>query len=145
DADEAPEIVSLEDADEEAKGDSTDLPDLGDDDVDIGDDDDTFLEEAEEEDDDVKDIIGVGDDDDEQSPRPPGGLCSVPRERGLILPPGGFRSRQQRWRRCRQTTSSPETVSVRQNRVWGHSSVGRALEWHSRGQGFDSPWLHQYP
>ena len=25
----------------------------------------------------------------------------------------------------------------------GHSSVGRALEWHSRGQGFDSPWLHQ--
>ena len=65
DADEAPEIVSLEDADEEAKGDSTDLPDLGDDDVDIGDDDDTFLEEEEEEDDDVKDIIGVGDDDDE--------------------------------------------------------------------------------
>src|SRR5690606_34676323 len=27
----------------------------------------------------------------------------------------------------------------------GHSSVGRALEWHSRGQGFDSPWLHQIP
>ncbi len=27
---------------------------------------------------------------------------------------------------------------------WGHSSVGRALEWHSRGQGFDSPWLHQF-
>src|SRR5262249_23218291 len=26
---------------------------------------------------------------------------------------------------------------------WGHSSVGRALEWHSRGRGFDSPWLHQ--
>jgi hypothetical protein len=24
----------------------------------------------------------------------------------------------------------------------GHSSVGRALEWHSRGQGFDSPRLH---
>ena len=24
----------------------------------------------------------------------------------------------------------------------GHSSVGRALEWHSRGQGFDSPCLH---
>ena len=24
----------------------------------------------------------------------------------------------------------------------GHSSVGRALEWHSRGRGFDSPWLH---
>ena len=27
----------------------------------------------------------------------------------------------------------------------GHSSVGRALEWHSRGRGFDSPWLHQFP
>src|SRR5690606_29932294 len=27
----------------------------------------------------------------------------------------------------------------------GHSSVGRALEWHSRGRGFDSPWLHQSP
>ncbi len=23
------------------------------------------------------------------------------------------------------------------------SSVGRALEWHSRGQGFDSPRVHQ--
>ena len=30
------------------------------------------------------------------------------------------------------------------SRMWGHSSVGRALEWHSRGQGFDSPWLHQF-
>ena len=28
-------------------------------------------------------------------------------------------------------------------RNWGHSSVGRAREWHSRGRGFDSPWLHQ--
>ena len=27
--------------------------------------------------------------------------------------------------------------------LWGCSSVGRALEWHSRGQGFDSPQLHQ--
>ena len=25
---------------------------------------------------------------------------------------------------------------------WGYSSVGRALEWHSRGQGFKSPILH---
>ena len=30
-------------------------------------------------------------------------------------------------------------------RLWGHSSVGRALEWHSRGQGSDSPCLHQKP
>src|SRR3954469_11266370 len=27
--------------------------------------------------------------------------------------------------------------------VRGHSSVGRALEWHSRGRRFDSAWLHQ--
>ena len=27
--------------------------------------------------------------------------------------------------------------------VWGLSSVGRALAWHARGQGFDSPRLHQ--
>ncbi len=28
--------------------------------------------------------------------------------------------------------------------LWGCSSVGRALEWHSRGRGFDSLQLHQY-
>ena len=61
---ESADLVSLEEADDEAKGD--DLPDLGDDDVDIGDDDeDTFLEDEEEGDDDVSDMIGVGDDEDE--------------------------------------------------------------------------------
>ena len=25
---------------------------------------------------------------------------------------------------------------------WGISSVGRAFEWHSKGQEFDSPMLH---
>ena len=25
---------------------------------------------------------------------------------------------------------------------WGISSVGRAFEWHSKGQGSDSPMLH---
>ncbi len=29
-------------------------------------------------------------------------------------------------------------------RVWGHSSAGRALEWHSRGQGFDPPCLQNF-
>ena len=58
------ELVSLEEADEEAAG--SDLPDIEDDEVDLGDDDDdTFLEEDEDEDDDVSDIIGVNDDDDE--------------------------------------------------------------------------------
>ena len=65
-ADEAPETVSLEDADSEASG-SDDSVDLGDDDdVDLDDDDDdTFLEEEEDDDDNVEDIIGVGDDDDD--------------------------------------------------------------------------------
>lgn len=63
---EGAELVSLEDADDEAKGGGDDLPDLDDDDVDLGDDDDdTFLADEEEEDDDVSGIIGVGDDEDE--------------------------------------------------------------------------------
>ncbi|ACM24912.1 conserved hypothetical protein [Rhizobium rhizogenes K84] len=59
------ELVSLEDADEAVAGDE--IPDIGDDDVEIGDDDDdTFLEaDEDEDDDDMSDIIGVtGDDDD---------------------------------------------------------------------------------
>jgi putative endonuclease len=28
--------------------------------------------------------------------------------------------------------------------TWGCSSVGRALEWHSRGRGFDPLQLHQF-
>jgi uncharacterized protein (TIGR02300 family) len=58
------ELISLEDADEEAKGgDDIDI----DDDVDLGDDeeDDTFLADDEEDEDDVAGIINVGDDDDE--------------------------------------------------------------------------------
>ena len=64
---EGPEIVPLEEADEDAKG-GDEVPDIEEDEVevDIGDDDeDTFLEEEEEGDDDVSDIIGVGEDDDE--------------------------------------------------------------------------------
>ena len=64
--DEAPEVISLEEADDDAKG-GDDLPEIDDEEeVDLGDDDeDTFLEEEEEEDDDVADIIGVGEDEDE--------------------------------------------------------------------------------
>lgn len=25
--------------------------------------------------------------------------------------------------------------------LWGYSSIGRALAWHARGQGFNSPYL----
>ena len=65
--DDAPEIVSLEEADDETKSGADDIPDLGDDDVEIDDeDDDTFLPDEEEEDDDVADIIGVGGEDDDE-------------------------------------------------------------------------------
>jgi uncharacterized protein (TIGR02300 family) len=61
---EGPEIVSLEEADEEVKGD--DLPEIEEDEVDLGEDEaDTFLEPEEEEDEDVVGIVSVGDDDDE--------------------------------------------------------------------------------
>ena len=32
--------------------------------------------------------------------------------------------------------------ALRSRKHWGRSSVGRAPEWHSGGQGFDSPRLH---
>lgn len=59
------ELVSLEDAEDGASGD--DIPDMGDDDVEIeGDDDDTFLEaDEDDDDDDMSDIIGVTGDEDE--------------------------------------------------------------------------------
>jgi uncharacterized protein (TIGR02300 family) len=62
------EIVSLEDADDEASDTGETIPDLedDDDDVDIGEDDaDTFLETDDDDDDDVKDIINVADDGEE--------------------------------------------------------------------------------
>jgi uncharacterized protein (TIGR02300 family) len=63
---EGPELVPLEEADEEAKAPGDELPEIEDDvEVDLGDDEDTFLAEEEEEEDDVADIIGVGEDDDE--------------------------------------------------------------------------------
>ena len=35
----------------------------------------------------------------------------------------------------------PANATIRVPR--GYSSVGRALDWQSRGQGFESPYLHQ--
>ena len=63
---EGAELVSLEEADDEAK--AADVPDIDDDeDVDLGDDDDdAFLADDEEEDDDVADIIGVGGEDEDE-------------------------------------------------------------------------------
>jgi uncharacterized protein (TIGR02300 family) len=65
--DDAPELVTLEEADDEGKAGGDDLPDLDDDDVELDDEeDDTFLPDEEEEDDDVADIIGVGGEDDDE-------------------------------------------------------------------------------
>jgi len=69
DDDDAPEIVSLDEAEndeDDVAADDEELPDLGDDDdVDLGDDDDTFLEDEEDEDD-VTGIIGVSNEDDDR-------------------------------------------------------------------------------
>ncbi len=60
------EVVSLEEADDEAKGDGDDITIEDEEDVDLGDDDeDAFLADDEEDEDDVSGIISVGDDDDE--------------------------------------------------------------------------------
>lgn len=62
------EIVSLEDADEEASDTGENIPDIegdDDDDVDLGDDDDDTFLETDDEDDDVSDIIAVSEDDEE--------------------------------------------------------------------------------
>jgi uncharacterized protein (TIGR02300 family) len=61
------ELVTLEEADDEAAAGGEEIPDLGDDEVDIDDDDDdTFLEQDEDdEDDDMADLIGVNADEDE--------------------------------------------------------------------------------
>lgn len=60
------ELVSLEEADDDQAAAGEDIPDLGDDEVDIDDDDDdTFLEQEDEDDDDMADLIGVPGDEDE--------------------------------------------------------------------------------
>ena len=63
---EGAEIVSLEDAEDEAKA-GDDIPDIdGDDDVDLGEDDESvFLVTDDEEEDDVTGIVGVGDDEEQ--------------------------------------------------------------------------------
>jgi uncharacterized protein (TIGR02300 family) len=56
---ESPEFVAVDDADGDDKGDAEEIPDLGDDEVDLGEDaEDTFLEEEEEDEGDVADMLG---------------------------------------------------------------------------------------
>src|SRR5262249_50211100 len=132
------EFVSLEEADAEAQG-KKKAPEgeavgggeggggVGD----GGKDDGGFIEEQEEGDEDVTDIIGDVDDEEE--------TCSQLRSAAtasLLL----VMSRPARYNSCEVRTRLSPTPRP----AWGHSSVGRALEWHSRGQGFDSPWLHQF-
>jgi hypothetical protein len=42
-----------------------------------------------------------------------------------------------------QTSGWVSRVLQRITMLWGYSSVGRAFEWHSKGQEFESPYLHQ--
>ena len=129
------EFVSLEEADAEAQGKkpaegeaaegAEEYVEIEDDE---GMDDATFIEEQEEGDEDVTDIIGDVEDEEES--------CY----------PSVGRAAPSSWRRragfiTLMTTSDAELRPP--HPAWGHSSVGRALEWHSRGRGFDSPWLHQ--
>src|SRR4029434_916941 len=37
----------------------------------------------------------------------------------------------------------PLTLHTHSRQMWGRSSAGRALEWHSRGRRFDPDRLHQ--
>src|SRR5207247_11148693 len=62
------------------------------------------------------------------------------RRRGVV----GVSSGLTRGGRLAMTRGLPGLPAVRRRarRVWGRSSVGRALESHSRGRGFDSPRLH---
>ncbi len=41
-----------------------------------------------------------------------------------------------------QLTLSAPAAYTPTRRLWGHSSVGRALQSHCRGRGFESPCLH---
>jgi hypothetical protein len=58
----------------------------------------------------------------------------------IAVRPNRRRISQRQACKVRAKGAAPRTVPS----DWGHSSVGRALEWHSRGQGFDSPWLHHH-
>ncbi len=56
-------------------------------------------------------------------------MCQTPASTGATWSPRGSR---------------PGSAAARRG-SWGHSSAGRALEWHSRGRRFDPAWLHQPP
>ena len=49
------------------------------------------------------------------------------------------------FKKNQQTFANPKKVFtfVIPKGIWGISSVGRAFEWHSKGQEFDSPMLHK--
>ena len=44
---------------------------------------------------------------------------------------------------CYIITCSESNGTVQNKMAWGYSSAGRALDWQSRGQEFDPPYLHQ--
>ncbi len=83
-----------------------------------------------------------------QQRKAPGGLGAGSRRCGdwRIHGAGGYRIRADRaldtlWGRSLSAASPTQADPARG--VWGRSSVGRALRSQCRGQGFDSPRLHQ--
>ena len=82
-----------------------------------------------------------------------GGLVRGPRRRrrrrGVRRPPGSGRDGPGRPGEGgrRRLRSPPRPLESARGEPptpagWGHSSVGRALAWHARGQRFDPAWLH---
>ncbi len=92
----------------------------------------TFIADEEEGDEDVTDIIGDvgGDEETRDQPRIVIRVLyrAPPRTRGELT--------------GKAETGFP-TGSCSDDKLWGHSSAGRALAWHARGRRFDPAWLHQ--
>ena len=63
------------------------------------------------------------------------------RRAGLIFHGAALEAAVNGWRGTRPRSSSGRRRRMR--RMRGHSSAGRALAWHARGQRFDPAWLHQ--
>ena len=145
-----PETISLEEVEEAGEDvvvEDEEIVDLGEDEAEIpaAGDDDTFLEEPEgDEEADVSGIVrswaGRGRLDRVESRKPGAPVSTAPF--AFLLNAD----------QDRPNSSAPEPTT----RCWlpavrfsssdrGHSSVGRAREWHSRGRRFDPAWLHQFP
>ena len=125
------EFVSLEDADAEAQGKKTadgEAVEGAEDEVELEDerlDDAAFIEEQEEE--------RRGRHRHHRRRRRRGGDLTLPDRDGNKPHPGHATES------VTVHARDSDAIVPTPRPAWGHSSVGRALEWHSRGRGFDSP------